>query len=112
VLQTIMTLFTGLSNEDLLAEGSRLAICARLAAHPGGCAAGGLAPRRRTLLLRRNARAVHRARDAGVSPRRAVRREGGATAKNIELRCRAHNAYEADLFFGAEVVRESRELWG
>lgn len=26
---------------------------------------------------------------------------GPATTGNIELRCRAHNAYEADLFFGA-----------
>jgi len=37
---------------------------------------------------------------------------GAADAKNIELRCRAHNLYEADLFFGAEVVRESGGLWG
>ena len=37
---------------------------------------------------------------------------GVADAKNIELRCRAHNLYEADLFFGAEVVRESGEMWG
>ena len=37
---------------------------------------------------------------------------GAATVKNIELRCRAHNVYEADLFLGADVVRESRELWG
>ena len=27
---------------------------------------------------------------------------GAATAANIELRCRAHNAYEASLFFGLE----------
>ena len=31
---------------------------------------------------------------------------GKATVENIELRCRAHNAYEAQLFFG-DVVRES-----
>jgi 5-methylcytosine-specific restriction endonuclease McrA len=37
---------------------------------------------------------------------------GAADAKNIELRCRAHNLYEADLFFGAEVVRESGAAWG
>lgn len=36
---------------------------------------------------------------------------GAAEVKNIELRCRAHNLYEADLFFGADVVRESRLLW-
>jgi hypothetical protein len=36
---------------------------------------------------------------------------GEPTAANIELRCRAHNAYEAALFFGrdgAGVVREAR----
>jgi hypothetical protein len=34
---------------------------------------------------------------------------GAATIENIELRCRAHNQYEADLFSGGPaVVRESR----
>jgi hypothetical protein len=36
---------------------------------------------------------------------------GAATAANIQLRCRAHNAYEASLFFGGdapECVREAR----
>ena len=33
---------------------------------------------------------------------------GAATEENIELRCRAHNAYEARLFFGPDVVREER----
>jgi hypothetical protein len=40
---------------------------------------------------------------------------GEPTAANIELRCRAHNAYEAALFFGWEgagVVREVRSIWG
>ena len=37
---------------------------------------------------------------------------GAADAGNIELRCRAHNLYEAELFFGAEVVRESHVPWG
>ena len=37
---------------------------------------------------------------------------GQAVASNIELRCRAHNLYEADLFFGGDVVRESAALWG
>ena len=36
---------------------------------------------------------------------------GGATVENIELRCRAHNAYEARLFFGPDVVREERACW-
>lgn len=31
---------------------------------------------------------------------------GGTTSENLELRCRAHNAYEAQLFFGPPVVRE------
>ena len=37
---------------------------------------------------------------------------GDATIGNIELRCRAHNQYEADLFFnGPLVVRESRAIF-
>ena len=31
---------------------------------------------------------------------------GQATTANIELRCRAHNVYEAELSFGSFVVRE------
>ena len=36
---------------------------------------------------------------------------GAATADNIQLRCRAHNQYEARLFFGDTLVRERREVW-
>jgi uncharacterized protein (TIGR03435 family) len=39
---------------------------------------------------------------------------GAATSANIQLRCRAHNAYEASLFFGSEVgqrVREARPAY-
>ena len=36
---------------------------------------------------------------------------GAPDASNIELRCRAHNQYEAHLFFGIDVVRESGVLW-
>ena len=36
---------------------------------------------------------------------------GVATEENIELRCRAHNAYEARLFFGPDLVREERAWW-
>ena len=36
---------------------------------------------------------------------------GAATEENIELRCRAHNAYEARLFFGPDLVREERAWW-
>jgi hypothetical protein len=31
---------------------------------------------------------------------------GAATVDNIELRCRAHNAYESELFFGPLIARE------
>ena len=37
---------------------------------------------------------------------------GEATVQNLELRCRAHNAYEARLFFGDDVVREEQACWG
>ena len=37
---------------------------------------------------------------------------GEATVSNIQLRCRAHNAYEAQLFFGNGIVREARSAWG
>jgi len=37
---------------------------------------------------------------------------GGATVANLQLRCRAHNVYEARLFFGDPVLRESRTAWG
>ena len=36
---------------------------------------------------------------------------GAATIENIELRCRAHNAYEARLVFGPDVVREEGAWW-
>jgi hypothetical protein len=34
---------------------------------------------------------------------------GAATADNIQLRCRAHNQYEARLFFGDMFLREPQE---
>ena len=36
---------------------------------------------------------------------------GAGTADNIQLRCRAHNQYEARLFFGEAFVRERQEAW-
>jgi hypothetical protein len=39
---------------------------------------------------------------------------GAATAENVQLRCRSHNAYEASLFFGCEgpdLVRESKAAY-
>jgi hypothetical protein len=37
---------------------------------------------------------------------------GAAEAANIQLRCRSHNAFESELFFGTEMVRETRAAWG
>ena len=37
---------------------------------------------------------------------------GKATVANIQLRCHAHNEYEARLFFSDGVVKESRTAWG
>jgi HNH endonuclease len=38
--------------------------------------------------------------------------EGGSTTvDNLELRCRAHNAYEKDQCFGPLLVREERSAW-
>ena len=39
-------------------------------------------------------------------------RGGEATAENIQLRCRAHNQYEARLCFGDSLVREQQPVWG
>ncbi len=36
---------------------------------------------------------------------------GTPDVSNIQLRCRAHNQFEADLFFGADVVRERTAAW-
>jgi hypothetical protein len=37
---------------------------------------------------------------------------GAAVVSNIQLRCRAHNAYEAELWFGPLVAREERAPYG
>jgi hypothetical protein len=38
---------------------------------------------------------------------------GGATrVENLELRCRGHNAYEAERWFGPLLARETAPLWG
>ena len=36
---------------------------------------------------------------------------GQTTTENLELRCRAHNAYEAERHFGPMLLRESRAPW-
>ncbi len=36
---------------------------------------------------------------------------GPSDATNIQLRCRAHNRFEAELFFGADAVRERAPAW-
>jgi hypothetical protein len=37
---------------------------------------------------------------------------GESTVDNVELRCRAHNQYEADLFFGPLIARERPLVFG
>jgi 5-methylcytosine-specific restriction endonuclease McrA len=37
---------------------------------------------------------------------------GQTTTENLELRCRAHNAYEAEQYFGPLLIRETRASWG
>lgn len=37
---------------------------------------------------------------------------GSADVSNIELRCRAHNQYEADVVSGAMIAREQPSAWG
>ena len=37
---------------------------------------------------------------------------GLTTVDNLELRCRAHNVYEAERWFGPFVVREAVSVWG
>jgi hypothetical protein len=37
---------------------------------------------------------------------------GGSTVENLQLRCRAHNAYEAKLYFELSVVREAKATYG
>jgi hypothetical protein len=44
----------------------------------------------------------------GVPPHRPVRAGGRATVDNISLRCRRHNQYEAEIEFGASVMRAAR----
>ena len=39
--------------------------------------------------------------------------DGGATTSaNLQLRCRAHNGYEAELFFGPLLAREAAAAFG
>ena len=37
---------------------------------------------------------------------------GPTTLENLELRCPAHNAYEAERWFGPVFVRETGGTWG
>jgi len=36
---------------------------------------------------------------------------GPTTVENLALRCRSHNAYETELYFGPLLVREARAFW-
>jgi hypothetical protein len=62
-----------------------------------------------TLFELRRGLAVALAKADHVAPYAAG---GAATSDNIQLRCRAHNQYEARLFFGDTLVREPQEVWG
>ena len=52
-----------------------------------------------------------RLRSSNSTTSRRTGGRGKRTADNIQLRCRAHNQYEARLFFGETLVRERREVW-
>jgi hypothetical protein len=72
---------------------------------------------KRTVWRRDEGRCAYIGRDGRCSERgfleyhhvRPYAAGGTATAANIELRCRAHNAYEATLFFGLEQEECMRE---
>ena len=73
--------------------------------NPGGGHARRMAARPRPMRVRRDARPVPRARLARVPPCHPIADGGVATAGNIQLRCRAHNQHEADLWNGADIVK-------
>jgi hypothetical protein len=86
---------------------------ARLSPHPGASQARSVDSGRRSLRLHEQERGFlefHHLKPYAVG--------GEATVDNIEVRCRAHNAYEAELFYGPSkggegVARESsRRCWG
>ena len=60
--------------------------------------------RRISLRVRRRTWAVRSDRGPGVPPPELL-------AENLELRCRAHNAYEAEQWFGPMFVRETAARW-
>ena len=121
--------FEGLTNDQLLDEVRRLALRERVAT--ADLLRGLIEVDTRRLYLREGCaslftyctQVLHLAEGAAynrIEAARAARRfplvleriadGGAATVRNIELRCRAHNQYEAVLFFVErdDVVREGR----
>ena len=82
----------------------------RLAPHSGGCQEGGLEARRRPVRVRRDATDVARSAASwssitcGHTPP-----VGRSVVDNLELRCRAHNVYEAEKYFGSRLPLLVRE---
>lgn len=60
----------------------------------------------------RNGRSVYRDGLPRVHHVVPYAESGEATVSNIELRCRAHNGYEAERHFGTLFVREARSIFG
>jgi hypothetical protein len=124
--------FEGLTNDQLLDEVRRLALRERVAtADLRRCL---IEVDTRRLYLREGCaslftyctQVLHLAEGAAynrIEAARAARRfplvleriadGGAATVRNIELRCRAHNQYEAVLVFGdgSDAAREQRVVW-
>ena len=124
--------FEGLTNDQLLDEVRRLALRERVAT--ADLLRGLIEVDTRRLYLREGCaslftyctQVLHLAEGAAynrIEAARAARRfplvleriadGGAATVRNIELRCRAHNQYEAVRFFGdgSDAAREQRVVW-
>ena len=124
--------FEGLTNDQLLDEVRRLALRERVAT--ADLLRRLIEVDTRRLYLREGCaslftyctQVLHLAEGAAynrIEAARAARRfplvleriadGGAATVRNIELRCRAHNQYEAVLVFGdgSDATREQRVVW-
>jgi hypothetical protein len=67
--------------------------------------------RRRSMRLRRSCRTLHGDGRPAIPSPSSFADGGPTTADNLELRCPAHNAYEAELWSGALFVRETPFTW-
>ncbi len=101
--------------------GGRTRIHPTLAAYPGGRETGRVGTGRRAVRVCLKQRTAMRRRGfPRIPPRRAVCGREPSTVDNIQLRCRAHNGYEAERHFGQlgmAVVREETTayapgVWG